>query len=113
MSAIEVIAVRRGGSGAIRAFVDIRLGGVTIKGCKVVEQPGKEPWLAMPSYKADRGWLQPVELSKELSKRVTPVAIAAWRNQAAADSATWSQQQRDEYQAQLAEKFQPDEEIPF
>jgi hypothetical protein len=76
---IEVLAIRRpGGQSSVKAFVDIRLGGVTIKGAKIVQQDGQKPWLAMPAIKTERAWLNVVELSKELRERATEIALEAW-----------------------------------
>jgi DNA-binding cell septation regulator SpoVG len=76
---ITVLAIRPlDGKSTVKAFVDVRLGGVTIKGCKIVRQEGQKPWLAMPATKSDRGWNHTVELTKELRSRVTDVVLAAW-----------------------------------
>jgi DNA-binding cell septation regulator SpoVG len=62
-SPLEVLAIRRlDKPGRVPAFVDVRLGGVTIKGCKVVQQPGQGAWLGMPSVRTDRAWQNVVEL---------------------------------------------------
>ena len=62
----------------VKAFVDIQLGGVTIKGCKIVQQNGQRAWLATPSIKLEHGYQNVVELSKELRARVTAVVLDAW-----------------------------------
>jgi hypothetical protein len=50
---IEVLSILRlDGSTSARAFVDVRLGGVTIKGAKIVQQDGQWRWLAMPGSSA-------------------------------------------------------------
>jgi DNA-binding cell septation regulator SpoVG len=82
MSAIEVLAIRRlDGTTTVKAFVDLRLGGVTLKGCKIVQQDGQKAWLAMPSVKTERAWQNVVELSKELRQRATDAVLAAWEAQ--------------------------------
>lgn len=49
MRDIELLEVRPVASaGNVRAFVTIQLGGVTIHGCKIVQQQGQAAWLAMP-----------------------------------------------------------------
>jgi hypothetical protein len=79
MSAIEVIAIRRlDGTSSVKAFVDLRCGGVTIKGGKIVKQDGQKAWYATPSIKTDHGWQNVVELSPELRTRVTEVVLEAW-----------------------------------
>ena len=84
-AAIEVLEVRRvEGGGNVRAFLALRIGGITIRDAKIVQQPGRRPWLAMP----DRQWtgadgkvhyVALVELSSSFKQRVTDAALAAWR----------------------------------
>jgi DNA-binding cell septation regulator SpoVG len=79
MSAIEVVAIRRlDGASTVKAFVDLRLGGVTLKGCKIVQQDGQRPWVAMPSTKTNHGWQNVAEVTKELRERLTEVVLEAW-----------------------------------
>jgi hypothetical protein len=70
MTAISVLAIRRtDGPSSIRAFCDIQVGGVTIRGVKIIQQPDRAPWLGTPAVKAARGWSNTVELSKPLRAR--------------------------------------------
>lgn len=79
-AAIAVTAIRHlDGKSSVKAFVDLQLGGVTLKGCKVVMQEGQRAWLAMPATRTNHGWLNVVELTKELRDRVTPIALDAWQ----------------------------------
>jgi hypothetical protein len=81
---IEILDLRRvENAGNVRTFVSLRIGGVTLRGCKIVQQPGQRPWLAMP----DRQWTAAdgkvkysaiVELTATLKQRVGEVALAAW-----------------------------------
>jgi DNA-binding cell septation regulator SpoVG len=78
-AAIEVLAIRRlDGTSNLKAFVHIQLGGVTIKGAKIVQQDGQKAWLAMPSVKTDHGWQNVVELSKPLRDAATDAALEKW-----------------------------------
>jgi DNA-binding cell septation regulator SpoVG len=78
-SAIQDIAIRKtDGTGSIKAFCDIQLGGITLRGCKIIRQGDQRAWLAMPSIKSDRGWNDVVALTKELRARVTEVVLQAW-----------------------------------
>jgi hypothetical protein len=80
-AAIEVIAIRHlDGQTAVKAFLDLQLGGITLKGCKIVQQENARPWLAMPATKSDRGRNNVVELTKELRKRATEIALEAWQH---------------------------------
>ena len=89
MSDIELLEVRPVTSaGNVRAFVTVRLGGVTIHGCKIVQQQGQAAWLAMPdrSYPDASGkqrWAAVVELSPELRRRVSDVITAEWARRCA------------------------------
>jgi DNA-binding cell septation regulator SpoVG len=52
---IEVVAIRHlDGKSSVKAFVDLKLGGITIKGCKIVRQGDQRPWVAMPAVKLTR-----------------------------------------------------------
>jgi hypothetical protein len=63
---------------AVKAFVDVQLGGVKIMGAKIVQQPDKRAWVAMPSVKSERAWNNVVELSKPLRERVTEEVLRCW-----------------------------------
>jgi DNA-binding cell septation regulator SpoVG len=105
----------------------LRLGGVTIKGAKVIQQAGQKAWVAMPSVKTDGAWQNVVELSKDLRDRVTDVVLAAWQDRPSRDAErgvavgealedaarSWSQAERDRHAQELAARFQPDEEVQF
>jgi DNA-binding cell septation regulator SpoVG len=76
---IEMLAIRKlDGKSTVKAFVDVQIGGVTLKGCKIVQQSGQAAWLATPSVKTERGWQNIAELSKPLRAKVAEVVLAAW-----------------------------------
>jgi DNA-binding cell septation regulator SpoVG len=77
---IEVLAIRKlDGRCNVKAFVDVQVGGLAIKGGKVVQQPDQRPWYATPSVKTDHGWQNVVEItSKDLRQRITDVVLEAW-----------------------------------
>ena len=78
-AAIRVLSIRAlDGRSSVKAFVDIQVGGVAIKGAKIVQQDGRNPWLAMPAIKTTRAWQNVVELSKPLRERAIEVVLAAW-----------------------------------
>jgi hypothetical protein len=80
-AAIEVVAIRpTDGKSSVKAFCNVKIGGVTVKGAKIVRQVGQRPWLAMPAVKTDHGWQNIIELSKPLRDRVTEVVLAAWQD---------------------------------
>jgi DNA-binding cell septation regulator SpoVG len=126
MSAIQVLAIREltGRSGTVKAFVDIQVGGVTIRGAKIVQQPDQRAWLAMPSIKSDRGcWNNVLELSKPLRDAMTQAVLGVWeqRQDAANDAAPRTTMHRvgkpadprEAYAEKVGAGFEPDSEIPF
>jgi DNA-binding cell septation regulator SpoVG len=53
---VEILSIRKlDGKSTVKAFVDFRCGGMTIKGAKVIQE-GQRAWVAMPSIKLDHGW---------------------------------------------------------
>jgi DNA-binding cell septation regulator SpoVG len=80
---IEVLTIcKLDGSSSVMDFVDLRLGGVILKGDKIIQQEGERAALAMPSIKTDRAWQNVIEItSKELRRRITAVALAEWQAQ--------------------------------
>jgi DNA-binding cell septation regulator SpoVG len=85
---IEVLEVRRlEGDGSLKAFAKVRLGAVVIYGCRVIQQPGQRPWMALPQVAARKGtdgkggsgWYPVVEITNpELLDRVRAAVLAAW-----------------------------------
>jgi DNA-binding cell septation regulator SpoVG len=77
---IKVLAIRKiDGKSAVKAFVDVRVGALVLKGGKIVCQEGQRAWYATPSIKTDHGWLQVVEIaSKDLRQRITDAVLEAW-----------------------------------
>lgn len=81
---IEVLDVRRiANAGNVRAHLSLRIGGITVHGAKIVQQPNQRPWLAMP----DRQWTAPdgkvryspvIELTDSLKRRVSDAVLAGW-----------------------------------
>jgi DNA-binding cell septation regulator SpoVG len=77
---IEVLAIRKlDGASSVKAFVDVQIGAIALKGCKIVQQDGHRAWIATPSVKTNHGWQNVVEItSKDLRHRITDVVLAAW-----------------------------------
>jgi DNA-binding cell septation regulator SpoVG len=78
---IEVLRIHRlHGGGSVKAFVDLRLGGLSIFGAKIVQQEGQRAWVGMPSQKsADGKWRLIVAVdSKPLRERISAVVLDAW-----------------------------------
>jgi DNA-binding cell septation regulator SpoVG len=78
---IEVLRIHRlDGGGAVRAFVDLKVGGLTIFGAKVVQQEGQRAWVGMPSQKSADGKWRPIVVvdSKPLRERISAIVLDAW-----------------------------------
>jgi DNA-binding cell septation regulator SpoVG len=81
---IEVVSIRPiAGGGTVKAFVVVRIGAITVRECKIVQQAGQSCWVAMP----DRPWTggdgkvrytRLVELEKDLHEQVTATVLGAW-----------------------------------
>ena len=83
-TAIEVVALRPlVDNGNLKAFVSVRLGGVTIHDCRIVQQPGQAAWVSMPQreYADKQGqkkYSAIVELSDSLKSSVAEIILAEW-----------------------------------
>lgn len=83
-SPIELLDIRLSKKdGNVRAFMSIRIGGVTINNCKVVQQPGQKAWAAMPDREytdssGSKRYAPIVELSPELHRRVCDFVAEYW-----------------------------------
>ena len=111
-AAIEVLSIRElDGKSSVKAFVDLRCGGITLKGCKVVRQEGQAAWLAMPSLKTDHGWQNIVEVSKPLRQKLTEIAVSAWEarqnSQTQVHRVERSRDPREEYAEKVGAGFKP------
>ena len=80
----EVIGVRSfAGTGPLRACARVRLGGVIIHDCRIVQQAGQRPWVSLPQreYTHDRQKKYTpvvVKLSEPLKREVSRFMLAAW-----------------------------------
>jgi DNA-binding cell septation regulator SpoVG len=137
---IEVLRIHPlTGGGNVKAFIDLRLGGLTILGAKIVQQEGQRAWVGMPSQKSPDGKWRPIIVvdSKPLRERISETVLAAWqapdgrpkpRGQQAWDSARaataapvkgeatevfTSAEQPRQHVEELARRFEPDKEPPF
>ena len=58
VTVIKVTPVRTPGN--LRAFADIIIGPLVIHSCRVIQQPGQRPWVAMPQTQDAAGRWYPV-----------------------------------------------------
>lgn len=78
---------RVNGSGALKAFAKVRLGCITIHSCRIVQQPGGDPWVALPQLPVRRtvngagaGWAPAVEITNPaVLAALREAVLAAWR----------------------------------
>ena len=78
------------GSGSLKAFAKVRLGCITIHSCRVIQQPGGDPWVALPQLPARRridsagaGWAPVVEITNPaVLAALREAVLAAWRERA-------------------------------
>lgn len=70
------------GSGSLKAFASVRLGGIIVHDFRIVQQPGKDAWLSPPqkevSKNGERKFFPVVELSENLKKAVADKVLEAW-----------------------------------
>lgn len=85
---IDVVSVRtmKNSSGALKAFVSVRVGGVTIHDMRVIQQDGKSAWVACPQKEIpDKSggkskYFPIVEFTDDLKERVSDAVLAEWGN---------------------------------
>ena len=81
---IEISDVRLITSGStVKAFPTVRAGRWTIRDCKIVQQPGQQPWLALPSREytapdSSKRWSNIVELARDDKQRLSDAVIRLW-----------------------------------
>jgi len=72
---------------SLKAFCSVELGSLTINDCKVIQQAGQEPWVAMPSRSyedsdGNRKYAPVVEITSDFLKgEIEHAVLAAWRSQ--------------------------------
>jgi DNA-binding cell septation regulator SpoVG len=80
---IDVLPIRAtDSSGTVKAYVDLKTDGITIKSAKIVQQQGQRTWLGRPGIKTNHGWQSVIEIhSHELRRHINDFVIAHWDNQ--------------------------------
>ena len=81
------VEVRRVAFGKLKAFADVTIptpfGEITIKGLRVIQQEGQEPWIALPtsSYVKDGKAVNVaiIELPRSLKKMIADEVLAEFR----------------------------------
>lgn len=77
MSDIKVLRVERLSRGSnLKAFVDVKIGDITILDCRVVQQPGQKAYLSGPQKPLEGGrWAPIVKMSTALRERVQEAVL--------------------------------------
>jgi len=80
---IEIVALKPlTNKGNLKAFASIRLGGVIIHDCRILQQPNQRPWVSLPQREFERDgqkkYSAVVELSDPLKREVSRLVLAAW-----------------------------------
>lgn len=84
------VEIKRLERGQLRAFCDVTLffehGELTLKGCRVIQKDGQDPWIAFPtnSYEKDGKTInKPVlEFSQTLRRLITAAILAEYDTRA-------------------------------
>jgi DNA-binding cell septation regulator SpoVG len=81
---VEVVAIKPlSNKGSLSAFASVRLGGVTIHDCMVVQQFGQKAWVSLPQKEyttraGEKKYAPVIELSDNLKKQVNEAVLTAW-----------------------------------
>lgn len=74
------------GKGNLRAYADVVIGGLlTIRGCRIVQQPGQQPWVSMPQqgYTKDgkKNYYPIIRiLDKQLEQEIKQAVLTVYRD---------------------------------
>jgi DNA-binding cell septation regulator SpoVG len=85
--AVEVIGLKPlNNKGNLKAFASIRLGGVTIHDCRIVQQFGQKAWVSLPQKEyttkaGEKKYAPVVELNDNLKKQVCDAVLKAWERE--------------------------------
>jgi hypothetical protein len=71
------------GMGNLQAFVTIKLGPLTIHGCRVIREDDKRPWAALPQVQNGNRWLPLIQVAdSRLHDRIRAAILSAWQERA-------------------------------
>ena len=87
-SKVHVINIRPVQRGNLKAFCDVRLGGILVKDFRVIQQPGQRPWTSPPQREwtdanGQTRYAPVVELTDRLKQQVQQAILEAWEGGAA------------------------------
>jgi len=82
---IKVLSISQvEGRGALRAYVDIQVGDLVVKDCRIIKENEKAPWFSLPviTWKTEQGtyrYRAIIEIKDQnLKNEVSRAALQAW-----------------------------------
>ena len=80
---VEVVSIKPlAVTGPLRAFASVRLGGVIIHDCRIVQQPGQKAWVSLPQreylHDGQKKYVAIVELSESLKRELSQIVLSTW-----------------------------------
>lgn len=74
----EIRPLDKGGN--LKAYATITIGtGLSIYGCRVIQQPGQQAWVSLPQTKSGEKWYPVVKADdKRLQEVISQVVLEAW-----------------------------------
>ncbi len=85
--AFEVVGIRPvENAGALKAYVSVKVGPLTIHDFRIIEQPGPDAWVSVPqkawtTAQGERKYSPLLDLPKEWKAALTNAVIAAWQDE--------------------------------
>lgn len=77
-SQISVVGIRpQRNMGNLRAFVEVKIGEITIADCRIIQQPGQRAYVSGPQKQVDGRYLPLVKMTANLRERVQTVVLSA------------------------------------
>jgi DNA-binding cell septation regulator SpoVG len=83
LTTITVREIRRlAGAGTMKGFATVEVAPWTIRGCRIIQQPGQQPYVAMPQETSAEGRYFPVIAThdKRLKAILQAAVLSAWDN---------------------------------
>lgn len=82
---VEVVSIKAVTAGNFKAFASVRIGGLTIRSLRIVQQPGQEAWVSLPQeYWTDkegkRRYSAIVEVPDHIKQAISDAVLSAWRS---------------------------------
>ena len=83
MEGVFVEEIKDINKGNLKAFVTVTIERVTIKGFRIVQQPGKKAWVSVPQQewtdnKGERRYSNIIELPDDLLKHTRQIILDEW-----------------------------------